>query len=71
MSILDAINGLDWKPVEHAQSTDGLPTVTHEGVLEIAGHRMRCYRLDDGRTIIHADDFNAFFGAVGTEADAG
>lgn len=64
MSILD---GLAWKQVEPTQSQDGLPAVTHEGVLEIAGHRLRCYRLDDGRAIIHADDFHAFFGHMGVE----
>lgn len=64
MSILD---GLDWQQVPHAPSGDGLPTVTHEGVLEIAGHRLRCFRLDDGRAIIHADDFHEFFGDMGVD----
>ena len=53
MSILD---GLAWQPVAHTPDAAGLPAVTHEGVLEIAGHRLWCYRLDDGRAIIHADD---------------
>lgn len=62
MSIL---NGLAWEAVDHAPSADGLPTVTHEGTLEIAGHRLRCYRLDNGQAIINADDFHAFFGDMG------
>ncbi len=64
MSILD---GLAWSQVEHQPDPGGLPSVTHEGVLEIAGHRLRCYRLDDGRAIIHADDFHRFFGDMGVE----
>lgn len=63
-SILD---GLDWEPVARAQSHDGLPIVTHEGILEIGAHKLRCYRLDDGRAIINADDFRAFFGGIGIE----
>lgn len=66
MSILD---GLVWQPVAHTPDAGGLPAVTHDGVLEIAGHRLRCYRLDDGRAIIHADDFREFFGDLG-EASA-
>lgn len=64
MSILDSV---DWEPVARAPSRDGLPTVTHEGILEIRAHKLRCYQLDDGRTIIHADDFREFFGGLGVE----
>ena len=63
-SILD---GLDWKPVARAPITDGLPVVTHEGILEIGANKLRCYRLDDGRAIINADDLKEFFGGIGIE----
>lgn len=59
MSILD---GITWSQVEHKPDPDGLPVATHTGVLEIQGHRLRCYRLDDGRDVINQDDFVAFFG---------
>lgn len=39
---------------------EDIPTATHEGVMELFGMKLRTYRLDDGRTVIHADDFHAF-----------
>ena len=56
------LDTLDWQPVEMDPSDDGLPFATHSGVLEIAGHKFRCFRLNDGRAVFHADDVNAFFG---------
>lgn len=32
-----------------------------EGAFEVMGHRLRCYVLEDGTRIIHADDMNDFF----------
>ena len=37
-------------------SDDSAPKATHEGTMEIMGVTLRTYRLDDGRTIIDADD---------------
>lgn len=34
-----------------------VPVATHHGVLDIAGVKLNCYRLDDGRAIVDADDF--------------
>lgn len=39
---------------------DDIPQATHEGVMELLGMKLRIYRLDDGNTVIHADDFHAF-----------
>ncbi len=33
-----------------------IPQVTHEAEVELLGVKVRVYRLDDGRTIIPADD---------------
>jgi hypothetical protein len=41
---------------------DDIPRATHEGVMELLGMKLRTYRLDDGRTVIHADDFHEFPG---------
>jgi len=64
MSILD---GVGFTAVPPPPEPGDLPFVTHEGELRIAGHRLRCYRISDGRALIHQDDFNAFFGAIGAE----
>lgn len=56
---------VDWQVVTvDATNDDGLPVVTHSGVLDFAGYSLKCYQLDDGRAIIDADDLNAFFGAM-------
>lgn len=38
---------------------------THEGELHIVGFRLRCYRLNDGRTVISEEDIKTFFGNMG------
>lgn len=44
-------------------AADGIPHVTHSGVLDFVGYKFRCYRLSDGTRIFDADDLNAaFFG---------
>jgi len=53
---------VEWT-VESPQESSELPHVTHSGVLDIAGHRLRVYRISTGQAIIDADDFNAFFNA--------
>ena len=55
--------------------SDDLPTATHSGVVTIMGVDLHVHRLDDGRTIIEADDVHRLFEAMGlgvpvTEADA-
>lgn len=44
---------------------EDMPKVTHEGETEILGIKVRTYRLDDGRAIIHADDFHKVLEAMG------
>jgi hypothetical protein len=68
---LDAmLDALDWTKVEYAPETpvDGLPRVTHEGVLEIAGLRLNVVMLDDGRRVIPAEDMERFLDWLAGEA---
>lgn len=37
--------------------------MTHEGTMDILGFKLRTFKLDDGRTVIHADDFENFMAA--------
>jgi len=50
---------------------EDLPNATHEGVTTILGIEVRTYRLDDGRSIIHADDFHKVLEAMGMAGAAG
>lgn len=54
--ILDAI---PWEPVPRppAPGEDGLPYVTHKGIMVIGDLRMRVYTLSDGQRIINGEDF--------------
>ncbi len=36
---------------------EDIPKATHEGKMMILGIEVRTYRLDDGRAVIHAEDF--------------
>lgn len=48
---------------------EDLPKATHQGTTEILGVIVRTFRLDDGRAIIHADDFHKLMEVMGlTEA---
>lgn len=37
---------------------------THAGVLSIAGHELRCYVLNTGERIFHADDVHKLLGGT-------
>lgn len=57
------LDRVEWKAVElppaHEFGTDevcDLPHVTHEGVLEFSGLKLRCYQLSTGQRIIDAED---------------
>lgn len=59
------LDGLQWREVapEIEPSIDnGLPHVTHEGLLTIGDVSLRCYQLSDGSRVFDADDAAAFFG---------
>lgn len=53
---------VEWCETEMPTHTSALPYATHEGVFEVLGHQLRCYRLNDGSTVFNADDFEAFLG---------
>ena len=36
---------------------EDIPTATHSGVLKLGDFELRVHRLDDGTTVIEADDF--------------
>jgi hypothetical protein len=42
------------------QPNGDLPYATHAGELDIAGTKLRCYRLNTGESVFDADDFSAF-----------
>lgn len=48
---------VDWKPAATYKGMAGdIPYATHFGVLKIGGTEIRCYRLNDGRAILNAED---------------
>lgn len=58
--------GVEWKPsFDTGADADGLPYITHSGVLNICGKKLRCYRLSNEQAIFNVDDFAAFFAALG------
>lgn len=59
------LDGVTWVPVERQATGDSdLPYATHEGVLELFGSKLRCYRLNIGDAVFNADDFEAFWNAA-------
>jgi hypothetical protein len=59
------LDGLAWTAAPPREpSPDGIPHVTHSGLLEMpAGAPLRVYQLSSGQRIIDADDLAAFFEA--------
>lgn len=53
---------VDWAPTGNTDDdADGIPIATHSGILEVAGQKLRVYRLNTGEAIINADDLVEFF----------
>ncbi len=48
------------EPPANLQAGDKYPT--HEGVLNLAGHELRCYILNTGERIFNAEDVEKFLG---------
>lgn len=59
---------VDWRAAPEPEAVIDSLYATHEGVFELGGLQMRCYRLSNGQAIFNADDFEAFFGAFFGEA---
>ena len=60
------LDGVTWVPAVEERPTgpdnsDGIPFVTHEGVLDLMGYQLRCYRLSSGQTVFNAEDIETFF----------
>jgi hypothetical protein len=51
-----------WTATSQTSSQGDLPYATHHGVMDLFGHKLRVYRLNDGRAIINAEDLHKFFG---------
>lgn len=64
--------GVDWVAVPNAtecQHGDGrILRATHTGVWNFMGAALRVYRLEDGRTVIDADDAERFFALLMADA---
>ena len=59
---------VDWTPIEvtsEAPNDPGLPYATHQGKLTIGPCTIRCYRLNDGRAILDAEDVHRMLGDWG------
>lgn len=65
------LDGVEWREAEPGKAgtpDEEMPYATHHGVLEIAGHKLRCYRLNTGQAVFNADDVRDFFGGVFKES---
>ena len=71
MDIPMMLQGVTWVAVPPAEQnaqrladSDGFharpPHVTHEGVFEIMGHSMKCFRLSNGQAVFEKEDFDKF-----------
>jgi hypothetical protein len=70
-SPIDAMmDSVPWQETSNVATDDGMPYATHHGILRIFDLELRCYRLNTGQAVIHADDMHALLGlAIGdTEA---
>lgn len=54
-------NELSMKPARE----EDIPKVTHTGVMDLLGVKARVHRLDNGRTVIEAEDFEKILEAMG------
>ncbi len=52
---------VEWIEYDDYPSLDGLQA-THEGTFKIGDFEFRCYKLNDGSTVLNAEDVESFFG---------
>ena len=59
------LDNVKWEVVPPpTDNHDNLPYPTHEGVLEIAGHKLKCFVLNTGERVIDADSVWNFLGLM-------
>ena len=54
---------VEWTAIPNAnvqESDNDIPVATHRGVLKIGNHSLRVYRLNNGQSIINAEDLVNF-----------
>lgn len=58
--LLDAV---EWKETgsDPNPEDDSMPYATHEGVLEMMGHKFRVVQLNTGQRVFDAEDVERFF----------
>jgi len=57
------MESVDWIKTDYQPTgEEKLPYVTHEGVLDIAGFKLRCYQLSTGDRVLDGGDVSNFFG---------
>lgn len=61
MSIPRVLERVKWYPVPETIGPQVEPYATHAGALKVLGVVLRCYRLNTGEEIIHADDLRRLF----------
>lgn len=62
--MLDGVTWVETEAHTAAAPDDGIPYATHSGVFEVLGHKLRCYRLSDGKAVFNADDFEQMFATL-------
>jgi hypothetical protein len=55
-----AFDGVAWRQEEHGEPRDGIPVVTHSGVLRVGDLEIEVYRLSDGQAVISQDGLVRF-----------
>lgn len=60
--LMDSIHWRELPPADNGDAGE-LPSATHEGILEIGGASLRCFKLSDGQRIVDADDMHKLFAA--------
>jgi hypothetical protein len=57
---------VEWIPADPAERHEpgDTPYATHHGVWNFMGDSLRVYRLNNGQTVIAADDFERVFGEM-------
>lgn len=63
MSLDTLLDAVKWERIDATPAdTNGLPYATHRGVLSLDGQELRCFQLNDGRRILHAEDVHRVLG---------
>ncbi len=68
-SLAKQLAGVDWRPIERVKVVGHESYATHEGFIQMAGHSIGVFKLNNGQSVYNTVDVADFFGLTVEEIE--